>query len=1111
MKSRRRKHCALAIERLEPRDLLAAAEPLWRYPFDVASAPAEFTVPGGTWPQPGGLGSPVTLTYSLSNLTDGGLPGGLAAPQLRAAVEEALGLWAAYAPLYFVEVADSGPVPDDIEYAPQDHPQLRIGHHAIDGEAFPDELAHAYLPPDAAFADGLAGDVHFDDGNAWSLDPDTAVDVLEVLVHELGHALGLGHEEIATAIMNPFYAGRYDGLGTAFLFEDDIAGIRSLYGSGVGAVTPVVDIGIFGAGVEIASGDTIPSTADGTYFATAILGTAGIEHYFTITNRGQGTLELTGTPAVQLVGPDAGDFTVVAVPATSLAAQGSTTFSLRFVPTSVGLRTAAVLIASNDADESIYEFAIAGRGLSPQQEIEILGRGQPIVAGDATPSAVDGTEFGFVNVNGGTATRTFTIENAGALRLSLLGDPSVALVGPHAADFAIAAMPAAEIPRETASSFSIRFDPTAIGLRTAVVRVASDDADEDPYEFTVAGTGYAANAEIGIFGNGISIADGDATPGVLDHTAFGAANVAGALLVRTYTITNTGVGPLHLTHDPPVALAGSHAGDFRVINQPATPVFSGGATTFSIAFDPSAAGTRSATVVVENSDANENPFEFAISGNGFAAAAEIEVRGEGRVILSGDDSPQGLDGTDFGNAAVGAPPASRTFVVANVGSGALNLIGSPRVAITGENAADFRVSSFPAGAVNVGGTVSFTIEFSPSGGGRRAATVNVPSNDDDENPYEFAIVGFGAAPPHVVGVTVGSTVGEHAFHELEAGTGRLQWRPLPWVNLDRIEVRFDQDVVLAAGDLMLVDGAGATLNFAPDGFDYDGASHTAAWRFEDEFVSSRFTLLLKSYDGVRGVRNGVGTALDGEWTEPTAYDEQTSDVFPSGDGIPGGDCRLSFRVNPGNVEQAIVDNADESLDINWLDLRAVLDRQFRAAGDAAYSKWADLDGNGAINAVDAVFANNYRDAKVSIAAADAAIASVSNRESSLLVAFRQRLSRRPSVPQPLPETDMVTPRSYTLARQRPKRQRAATQDRAAALLPAMPEFRRLRKARMPERPNARVSVTGERPVGKPTSAASNWTRSAMDHHPMHLHDHTFWVIGTEGGRIPEQAWIPTNT
>jgi hypothetical protein len=35
--------------------------------------------------------------------------------------------------------------------------------------------------------------------------------------------------------------------------------------------------------------------------------------------------------------------------------------------------------------------------------------------------------------------------------------------------------------------------------------------------------------------------------------------------------------------------------------------------------------------------------------------------------------------------------------------------------------------------------------------------------------------------------------------------------------------------------------------------------------------------------------------------------------------------------------------------------------------------------------------------------------------------------------------------------------------------------------------------------------------STDDHHPMHLHGHTFWVTGTEGGRIPESAWIPGNT
>ena len=33
----------------------------------------------------------------------------------------------------------------------------------------------------------------------------------------------------------------------------------------------------------------------------------------------------------------------------------------------------------------------------------------------------------------------------------------------------------------------------------------------------------------------------------------------------------------------------------------------------------------------------------------------------------------------------------------------------------------------------------------------------------------------------------------------------------------------------------------------------------------------------------------------------------------------------------------------------------------------------------------------------------------------------------------------------------------------------------------------------------------------MDHHPMHMHGHTFYVTSTEGGRIPEAAWWPGNT
>lgn len=34
--------------------------------------------------------------------------------------------------------------------------------------------------------------------------------------------------------------------------------------------------------------------------------------------------------------------------------------------------------------------------------------------------------------------------------------------------------------------------------------------------------------------------------------------------------------------------------------------------------------------------------------------------------------------------------------------------------------------------------------------------------------------------------------------------------------------------------------------------------------------------------------------------------------------------------------------------------------------------------------------------------------------------------------------------------------------------------------------------------------------STDDHHPIHLHGHTFWVTGNEGGRIPKTAWVPGN-
>jgi hypothetical protein len=120
---------------------------------NVGDAFAAFTVAGGKWAQPGGLGSPVTLTYSYQNMFDGGLkmPGGqpLSNQLIRRSIEEALGVWAAAAPLHFVEVPDEGGITYG-SYPDGQFGQIRFRHVYINGPDIPGQSpvakAQAYFP-----------------------------------------------------------------------------------------------------------------------------------------------------------------------------------------------------------------------------------------------------------------------------------------------------------------------------------------------------------------------------------------------------------------------------------------------------------------------------------------------------------------------------------------------------------------------------------------------------------------------------------------------------------------------------------------------------------------------------------------------------------------------------------------------------------------------------------------------------------------------------------------------------------------------------------------------------------------------------------------------------
>ncbi|MGF2035390.1 MAG: matrixin family metalloprotease [Nostoc sp. CmiVER01] len=238
------------------------------------------------WSQPSGKGTPITITYSYSNLLDGNLLGGLAVSTLTSAIEEALRLWATYAPLNFVEIADSGPAPSNNYYPAANHPQIRFGYSTIDGSSG-DALAEAYHP---STTDGLGGDIHFDSSETWAIKPGSnQQDILETAVHEIGHALGLRHELVNSAVMNPVDVSRYSGLGSAFLLDDDIKEIRDIYGTGVGSVVPLP-----------------ASRIDGTANNDNIIGTPGADINYALPGNdsvsgGDGNHQLFGGKGIHLV------------------------------------------------------------------------------------------------------------------------------------------------------------------------------------------------------------------------------------------------------------------------------------------------------------------------------------------------------------------------------------------------------------------------------------------------------------------------------------------------------------------------------------------------------------------------------------------------------------------------------------------------------------------------------------------------------------------------------------------------------------------------------------------------------------------------------------------
>jgi len=148
------------------------------------------------------------------------------------------------------------------------------------------------------------------------------------------------------------YTVRVTTSGTFYTFAVDNGGNYPQYANGyivtVSSQSPSMSLTY--NGTSIPNGDSSPSVAKGTDFGTTSAGLTTSPRTFTISNTGNGALNLTATPRVQFGGNNPSDFGMTALPSTPVGANGgSTTFQLVFEPTAnTGLRSATVTIPNDD-------------------------------------------------------------------------------------------------------------------------------------------------------------------------------------------------------------------------------------------------------------------------------------------------------------------------------------------------------------------------------------------------------------------------------------------------------------------------------------------------------------------------------------------------------------------------------------------------------------------------------------------------------------------------------------------------------------------------------------------------------------------------------------------
>jgi cytochrome c553 len=436
---------------------------------------------------------------------------------------------------------------------------------------------------------------------------------------------------------------------------------------------------------------TIALSASTVDFGKLLTGTPSTVTSITVTNSGQAALNFTG---ITVGGASAAIITRAGTCAvgTPVAAGGSCTVTVQAAPTTAGAIAASLTLASNASNGGgSVTVSLTGTAAAPAPALS------------ATPSAV---AFGSQTIGAAAATQTVTLANTGNVVLNIssvgvTGSPAVKLSGSTCgATLAVGANCAA----------TVSFAPTAEGAVTAALAVASN----------------AAALQVGITGTGTTQATAKPALSETGPIAFADTQVGSSATEHTTTLSNAGNAALKIST---LTLGGTNPGDFVVGGSCAADVSvsSGASCTITTAFKPTAAGARSADLLLVTDSGAQ--FHLTLNGNGVAVVVTAPSLGI---------SPQSFD---FGSVIIGAAAPTRRFTLTNSGAAALTLSGAtfsgPFAVVTDSTGC----AAFPF-TLQPGAACDLVVSYTPTSAGASNGSVTIAAGS---TTWNIALSGQGAA------------------------------------------------------------------------------------------------------------------------------------------------------------------------------------------------------------------------------------------------------------------------------------------------------------------------------------------------------------------------------